>query len=113
VHVQLSGSVLTLFAKRVIGSLYGGCNAHVDIPRLLDLYRVGRLKLDELITKQYPLSAVARGHREVTAGSVVRGVVAINPRRPSFPQEARGEQRRGPGRLSRTAAGRGCGSRCG
>jgi S-(hydroxymethyl)glutathione dehydrogenase/alcohol dehydrogenase len=79
INIQLSGSVFTLFAKRMIGSLYGGCNAHIDIPRLLDLYRAGQLKLDELITKQYALDAVAQGYREVSAGTVIRGVVAIHP----------------------------------
>lgn len=78
-NIQLSGSALTLFAKRVIGSLYGGCNPHVDIPRLLDLYRGGKLKLDELITGQYPLDAVAQGYRDVAAGTIIRGVVAIDP----------------------------------
>jgi S-(hydroxymethyl)glutathione dehydrogenase/alcohol dehydrogenase len=79
ISVQLSGSVLTLFAKRIVGTLYGNCNAYADIPRLLNLYRAGRLRLDEVITKRYPLSGVAEGYRDVAAGSVIRGVLAINP----------------------------------
>jgi NDMA-dependent alcohol dehydrogenase len=78
-NVHLSGSMLTLYAKRIIGSLYGGCNSHLDIPRLLDLYRSGQLKLNELITKEFTLDSVTQGYRDLAAGTVIRGVVAINP----------------------------------
>ena len=36
-------------AKKLLGSYYGSTRQRVDLPRLLDLYRTGQLKLDELI----------------------------------------------------------------
>lgn len=78
-NVQLSGQLLSLFAKRVLGTLYGGCNPHYDIPRLLAMYRGGRLKLDELITRRYGLDEVARGYADMAAGTVIRGVLEISP----------------------------------
>jgi NDMA-dependent alcohol dehydrogenase len=79
VNVQLSGQVLSLFAKRVLGTLYGGCNAHFDIPRLLRMYQAGQLKLDELITRRYTLEDVAQGYADMAEGTILRGVVEINP----------------------------------
>jgi NDMA-dependent alcohol dehydrogenase len=78
-NVQLSGQHLSLYAKRVLGTLYGGCNAHFDIPRLLGLYGEGRLKLDEMITRRYKLDDVAQGYRDMAEGTIVRGLVEINP----------------------------------
>jgi Zn-dependent alcohol dehydrogenase len=33
-----------------MGSLYGSARPRIDIPRLIDLYRAKKLKLDELLT---------------------------------------------------------------
>lgn len=51
---------LTLSQKRIQGSLYGQCNPSRDIPRQLELYLSGKLKLDELITARYTLDQVPR-----------------------------------------------------
>jgi Zn-dependent alcohol dehydrogenase len=37
--------------------------ARTQIPRLLNLYRDGTVKLDELITETYPLDKVSQGVR--------------------------------------------------
>jgi NDMA-dependent alcohol dehydrogenase len=73
--VQLSGMDLTLNRKRVIGSLFGDCNPAWDITRMLDLYRAGKLKLDELVTKQYSLADINQGYDDLEAGKNIRGVV--------------------------------------
>lgn len=44
---------LTLSQKRLVGSLYGESSPNADIPKLLELYKAGRLKLDELVTTEY------------------------------------------------------------
>jgi S-(hydroxymethyl)glutathione dehydrogenase/alcohol dehydrogenase len=66
---------LTLFEKKIKGSLYGSSNPQADIPRLLALYRAGQLKLDELITTRYALDDIARGYADMHAGKNIRGVV--------------------------------------
>jgi alcohol dehydrogenase (nicotinoprotein) len=42
---------------------------------MLDLYRSGRLKLDELVTSQYRLEDVNRGYHDLLEGRNVRGVL--------------------------------------
>jgi NDMA-dependent alcohol dehydrogenase len=73
--VQLSGADVTLNRKRVIGSLFGDCNPAYDIKRMLELYRAGKLKLDELVTKQYSLEQINDGYADLEAGKNIRGVV--------------------------------------
>ena len=63
--------------KMVIGSMYGTARPHVDIPRLIALYQSGRLKLDELVTRTYPLEQVNDAFRALAEGQVARSVLAI------------------------------------
>jgi S-(hydroxymethyl)glutathione dehydrogenase/alcohol dehydrogenase len=73
--IQLPGTILTLFRKKVVGSLFGDCNPTYDIPRLLGLYRAGDLRLDEIITRTYTLDEINEGFEDLLAGQNVRGVV--------------------------------------
>ena len=58
--------------------MYGSARMRVDMPRLLDLCRAGRLKLDELVTKTYPLDEVQTAFDDLRAGANIRGVLKMN-----------------------------------
>ena len=75
ITIQLPSFELTLFEKRLQGALFGGGNPFDDIPLMLDLYRSGRLKLDELVTTRYQLEEVNQGYRDLLDGKNVRGVL--------------------------------------
>ena len=66
---------LILFEKKIKGSLFGSSNPTADIPKLLDLYRAGVLKLDELITTEYALEDINQGYEDMHAGRNIRGVI--------------------------------------
>jgi S-(hydroxymethyl)glutathione dehydrogenase/alcohol dehydrogenase len=55
------------FGRRIIGSHGGDTVPDVDIPRYLALYRLGRLKLDELISARFPLAEINRAVELVRA----------------------------------------------
>lgn len=61
--------------KRLIGSLYGSANTPVDIPRLLDLYRAGRLPIDMLLGPRYDLADINDAYAALSAGTIGRAVV--------------------------------------
>jgi Zn-dependent alcohol dehydrogenase len=42
---------------------------------MLDLYRAGRLKLDELVTTRYRLADVNQGYRDLLNGRNIRGLI--------------------------------------
>ena len=69
---------LVLYQKRLQGSLFGACNPTRDIPMLLDLYRRGQLRLDELITTRYRLEQINEGFADMHAGKNLRGVIVFD-----------------------------------
>jgi S-(hydroxymethyl)glutathione dehydrogenase/alcohol dehydrogenase len=74
-RVDMSLFDLTLYEKQVRGSLFGSSNPRHDIPRMLDLYRTGQLKLDELITREYTLDDINQGYADMHAGVNLRGLI--------------------------------------
>ncbi|CAN5704214.1 NDMA-dependent alcohol dehydrogenase [soil metagenome] len=66
---------LTLMEKQVVGSLFGSGNPRADIPRILELYRAGRVDLDGLVTQTYDLDGVNQGYDDMRAGKNIRGVL--------------------------------------
>ena len=78
VGVPVPIAELIMYQKRIQGSLYGGCSPTVDIPVQLELYRSGKLRLDELVTRTYTLDEVAQGYRDMHAGLNIRGVVVFD-----------------------------------
>lgn len=61
--------------KRLVGSLYGSGSPHRDVPRLIELYREGRLKLTELATRAYPLERINDALAALAAGQGARGII--------------------------------------
>ena len=66
---------LAMWNKEIKGTIFGSLNPRVDIPKLLALYRDGRLKLDELITNRYPLDDINVGYQAMRDGENIRGVI--------------------------------------
>src|SRR5829696_7147734 len=67
-NIELNSAMLTLFEKTVKGSLFGSGDPFNDIPRMVELYQSGDLKLDELITQTYTLDEVNQGYDDLVAG---------------------------------------------
>jgi S-(hydroxymethyl)glutathione dehydrogenase/alcohol dehydrogenase len=63
--------------KMVMGSMYGSARPQIDFPRLLNLYREGKLMLDQLITRTYPLSGANEAFAALGRGEVARSVLAL------------------------------------
>jgi len=76
VVLELSAALgLVLAGKSLTGCWYGSCDIQRDVPRLLDWYRSGDLKLDELISRRIQLSEVNDAFRVMEAGEVARSVI--------------------------------------
>ena len=63
--------------KVYINPRYGMCRPEIDFPAILDLYRQGRLKLDELVTRTYPLEDAPRAVEDMLAGRNAKGVLVM------------------------------------
>ncbi|MFJ9082591.1 MULTISPECIES: NDMA-dependent alcohol dehydrogenase [unclassified Streptomyces] len=66
---------LVLMQKRIQGAIFGGVGPRTQIPRLLEQYRTGQLKLDELTTRTYRLEEINQGYQDMRDGKNLRGVV--------------------------------------
>ena len=69
--------VMMLTERKLMGSLLGGSNGRRDIPRLLALWRAGRLDLEGMITDRRPLAGVNEAMADMTAGRGLRSVLEI------------------------------------
>jgi S-(hydroxymethyl)glutathione dehydrogenase/alcohol dehydrogenase len=64
--------------KVLRGCLYGSTRPRYDMPRLLDLYMSKRLKLDELVSRTYPIEGINDAFSAMKAGEVARSVIVFN-----------------------------------
>ncbi len=63
--------------KGLKGSSYGSTRPRYDMPRILDLYMAGKLKLDELVSRTYPLEGINDAFAAMKAGEVARSVIVF------------------------------------
>jgi S-(hydroxymethyl)glutathione dehydrogenase/alcohol dehydrogenase len=63
--------------KSVLGCRYGSSRPQRDIALYADLYRRGRLLLDELVTRTYPVEDFEKAAADAEAGRVARGVLTF------------------------------------
>ena len=68
-------ATLTFEEKTLTGSYYGSARPQQDFPRLIQLYRSKRLKLDELITRTYTIEEAPQAFADLEAGRNARGVI--------------------------------------
>jgi NDMA-dependent alcohol dehydrogenase len=74
-NIPISLFELSMYQKRIQGCMYGNASLRDQVPLLLDLYRAGKLKLDELITRRYPLEAINDAYADMHSGINLRGVI--------------------------------------
>lgn len=77
-EVKLDLAMMTLNQKQLRGTIFGSASPNAAIPELLMLYRQGRLKLDELITRRYSLDEINQGYKDMNDGINVRGVIQFD-----------------------------------
>jgi len=74
--IELDGPMF-LREKKIQGCSMGSNRFKVDMPRYIELYRQGRLKLDEMITRRGKLEDVNEAFRAMKAGEVSRTVLML------------------------------------
>jgi S-(hydroxymethyl)glutathione dehydrogenase / alcohol dehydrogenase len=69
--------VFSASEKKLIGCLLGSSNSLRDVPRLLALWRAGRIDLEALITTRRPLAEVNDAFADLEAGRGIRTVISL------------------------------------
>jgi len=76
--IHMSPGDLIRMEKQLVGALFGSANPRKDIPRLLELWQSGKIKLDELVTRTYPLDDINVGYQDMRDGKNIRGVLTFS-----------------------------------
>jgi Zn-dependent alcohol dehydrogenase len=66
---------VVLQERTVKGCWYGSADIRGDVPRFLELYRTGQLRLDELVSRRIGLADVNDAMAALNAGEVARSVI--------------------------------------
>ncbi|MGW0410448.1 Zn-dependent alcohol dehydrogenase [Streptomyces collinus] len=75
---EASFAVSAMFLdKAILGCRYGSSRPQRDIPLYAELYRQGRLLLDELVTAAYPVEDFEKARADAEAGRVARAVLTF------------------------------------
>jgi len=77
---MVSFSAFDLFygEKALKGTYYGSANIRRDFPRLLSLWRAGRLDLDGMITRRLAIEDVNEAFDAMASGEVIRQVITFD-----------------------------------
>ena len=75
--IELDGPSF-LSERKIQGSSMGSNRFRIDMPRYIEFYRQGRLKLDELVTQRLPLEGVNQAFDDMKQGHVARTVLVFD-----------------------------------
>jgi S-(hydroxymethyl)glutathione dehydrogenase/alcohol dehydrogenase len=64
--------------KKLRGSAMGSNHFPVDMPRLVDMYLAGKLKLDDMISRRIKLEEVNDAFEEMKTGQIARSVIVFD-----------------------------------
>lgn len=80
VNIEIPGIELLVTEKRLQGAVMGSNRFRIDFPRLIDLYKQGKLHLDDLISDRIGLDGITAAMQNLkdNKGSVARQVVVLN-----------------------------------
>ena len=57
------------------GTAFGGARGRTDVPKIVDWYMEGKIRIDELITHQMPLEKINDAFHLMHEGESIRSVV--------------------------------------
>jgi S-(hydroxymethyl)glutathione dehydrogenase / alcohol dehydrogenase len=76
VMLNLNAAFTFLYlAKTVKGCWYGSSNVREDVPKLIALYKEGKLKLEELVSREIGVDGVNEAFTAMEQGEVARSII--------------------------------------
>jgi S-(hydroxymethyl)glutathione dehydrogenase/alcohol dehydrogenase len=78
VNIELPGADIVMREKTILGCMMGSNRFRLDMPRYVDLYLSGRLKLDEMISARLPLEQVNEALEAMRKQTAARSVLVFN-----------------------------------
>ena len=63
--------------KTMRGTYYGSARSLTDMPTMVDMYRSGKLNLDELVVRHYSLDQINEAYGDMDKGEIGRGAIVF------------------------------------
>jgi len=76
--IKLNALTFPLSGKTLASSMFGSANPQSDFPRLLALYRGGKLDLEGMVSRTYTIDETARAFEDLEQGKNARGVIMLS-----------------------------------
>jgi S-(hydroxymethyl)glutathione dehydrogenase/alcohol dehydrogenase len=76
-QVSINALSLPRTERTIVGSWYGGARPFVDLPKLVDLYLANKIKIDELVSRKYPLDQINEAYDALANGEVARSILTF------------------------------------
>ena len=73
--ISIPPQLLVYGERRLVGSFYGSTRPRADFSRFSELYLAGKLKLDQLVTREWRLDQINEAFRAMVDGEVARGII--------------------------------------
>jgi S-(hydroxymethyl)glutathione dehydrogenase / alcohol dehydrogenase len=77
-NVEVRAIDVVMSGKKILGSMMGDNRFRVDMPRYVDFYLSGQLKLDEMISARLKLDQVNHAIDEMRKGTAARSVIVFD-----------------------------------
>jgi S-(hydroxymethyl)glutathione dehydrogenase/alcohol dehydrogenase len=74
--IEVSG-MIWMEEKLLFSTFSGSAHFHTDMPRILELYKQGKLDIDGLVTKRWAFGEINEAFDALKSGEVARSVLVI------------------------------------
>jgi S-(hydroxymethyl)glutathione dehydrogenase / alcohol dehydrogenase len=75
--IKVNALAFPLSGKTLSGCMFGSANPQHDFPKLLDLYRGGKLDLEGMVTRTYTIDEAPKAFEDLEKGLNARGVIVF------------------------------------
>ena len=76
--IELDAGTFLRRERRIQGSTMGSNHFRTDMPRYIEFYLQGRLKLDELVSQRLKLEQINDAFEDMKQGHVARSVITFD-----------------------------------
>ncbi|MCD4534276.1 alcohol dehydrogenase catalytic domain-containing protein [Nocardioides sp. cx-169] len=77
-RIELSPTALVAEGRSLVGSYLGSAVPGRDIPRFVELWRAGRLPVEQLVSSRIPLADINAGMDRLAEGTTLRQIITMS-----------------------------------
>lgn len=76
--IKINALAFPLMGKTLCGCMFGSANPQHDFPKMLALYKAGKLDLDSMVSRTYTIDEAPQAFADLEKGANARGVILFD-----------------------------------